>query len=988
MSKITAGVIVVSQFVASTSKTFGTYIDYIDRSQAVRSDKYQEYSIETLQEELNKYNGYMDYMDNPEKTSELFTAEKDKLSIEQKAKLKEVFQTAQDNGSLMWQTVISFDNRWLAENGLYDLETHSVNEAKLKECARGAVNKLLENENLSSSTIWSAAIHYNTKHLHMHIAMVEPYPTREIIQEGKYAGQRKGKFKKESLEKAKSFVVNNIISQKNNNHAINDIFRNSLLAAMKSNDILANKDLQELYLKIYQQLPTNKRLWQYNRNIMASVRPDINKFITKWLQTEKKADFENLQQEIRKQQAVYETAYGTRKNPKEKSFYDNKIDELYMRLGNAILSNLKTLDISDLSNLPSFQSSIEEIPTSIIEETLDKSSVNNEPDIVIEEFPFEKPPQEIFRKYTDRYKIAKKELHNIENMKKQDFTKAFQLMSAEAKSGNIYAIYDLANFYAKGIGCSINTDKAFDLYKIALKGFQDELLQMQSSTDQEETKGNTISYLNYRIAKMYYYGLGTEKDLDTAFSTFQTSDFASDDNVYLFSHYYLARFYENGEVVNKDPKTAFEYYNTVAQKTIEAHNSTDPKKPKLEMPYAVYKIAQLYENGEGCIKDMSMANTYYKEALSLFLESEEKQPDDQLEYRIGKMYYEGKGTEKNQNEALKFFKRSAELGNDMANYMIAMIYIKDPTSDQETIKKAIEILTASADEKHNNNELAQYQLGSIYLKSSDPNDIQKGIHYLTLSANQGNQFAQYRLGSYLLKKDPQKAISYLKAASEQGNMFAKYKLGTYYLQLPQRTEQDICTGLSYLKEISASDNKCNCFADYQLGKFYMSGNDVAKDLEKAESFLLKALLERSEDFDNFTQIEHKLGVLYFDGGENFKADPSLGLAYLTKAADAGNQYSQYKLGAIYYYGTNGVKQDLDKSISYLSLSATQGNQYAIKLLDKMSTPPPPTIKPLYMNLDFNTNFSTAIRAMGREYTTYDNILNQQIYQEMERESEL
>lgn len=37
----------------------------------------------------------------------------------EKKELKRVFEKAQENDSLMWQTVISFDNRWLEENGLY-----------------------------------------------------------------------------------------------------------------------------------------------------------------------------------------------------------------------------------------------------------------------------------------------------------------------------------------------------------------------------------------------------------------------------------------------------------------------------------------------------------------------------------------------------------------------------------------------------------------------------------------------------------------------------------------------------------------------------------------------------------------------------------------------------------------------------------------------------------------------------------------------------
>ena len=107
MSEIKAGVIVKTRFCEAGSSVFGEYIEYIDREDAKRNEM------------LSEYNLYNDYMDNPEKTTGIFTKDKMKLSDQDKKDLKNTFRIAQDNGSLMWQTVISFDNRWLEEHGLY-----------------------------------------------------------------------------------------------------------------------------------------------------------------------------------------------------------------------------------------------------------------------------------------------------------------------------------------------------------------------------------------------------------------------------------------------------------------------------------------------------------------------------------------------------------------------------------------------------------------------------------------------------------------------------------------------------------------------------------------------------------------------------------------------------------------------------------------------------------------------------------------------------
>ena len=83
------------------------------------------------------------------------------LTHSEKRALKDIFQTAQDNESVMWQTVISFDNRWLEQNGIYDSQKQILDEQKLKEVTRLAVNRLLKSEGLEHA-VWSAGIHYNT----------------------------------------------------------------------------------------------------------------------------------------------------------------------------------------------------------------------------------------------------------------------------------------------------------------------------------------------------------------------------------------------------------------------------------------------------------------------------------------------------------------------------------------------------------------------------------------------------------------------------------------------------------------------------------------------------------------------------------------------------------------------------------------------------------------------------------------------------------
>jgi hypothetical protein len=101
-------------------------------------------------------------MGNPDKSSSLFTHKYDRLTEEQKVDLKESFEEAQKNNSIMWQDVITFHNPWLQEQGIYDARTHTVDERKLMYVTRQAMSKMLERERLNESAVWSADIHYNT----------------------------------------------------------------------------------------------------------------------------------------------------------------------------------------------------------------------------------------------------------------------------------------------------------------------------------------------------------------------------------------------------------------------------------------------------------------------------------------------------------------------------------------------------------------------------------------------------------------------------------------------------------------------------------------------------------------------------------------------------------------------------------------------------------------------------------------------------------
>lgn len=420
-----AGVVLVTEFktpqqVQTANNSFSGFVDYINR--------------EASHDTNNVNTGdYLDYMDNKEKSDNLFTAFNNEVTPEQKKILKDTFNSAQKKGSLLWQTVLSFDNDFLAEHGLYDPQTKKLDKTKIMEYTRGCMKNMLEKENLNDSSIWTAAIHYNTDNIHVHVATVEPLPQRErsernyivlskefldaykikvpqneqqqenifsdkadkeiknlyfsckkhlsniklantiFVQEDgtvkiavskdnsepapigtKFVKQLepKGKFKQSSINNGKSYVVNQILKSKEINEKINNVIRKKIIDVKKENPINKDPELAKLFLEIHSKLPADKRMWRYNMNEIKDIRPLIDKLSYEYISKYHPQEYIELEKLLDIQEKNYREAFG---KSSTNNLKDNKLKDLYERLGNTILKELREYDkeINKRTNSPS-----------------------------------------------------------------------------------------------------------------------------------------------------------------------------------------------------------------------------------------------------------------------------------------------------------------------------------------------------------------------------------------------------------------------------------------------------------------------------------------------------------------------------------------------------------------------------------------------------------------------------------------------------------
>ena len=522
------GIVVVQDFLIPDSQEYKGYVNYMDRPDASA-----------------EFSGYLKYMKNEEKSTGLFTTDKDTLLDEDKKLLKNIMETAQKNGSLMWMPIISFNNAWLEKNHIYNSKDKYLDENKLREYTRAGVEAMLQGEKMDNA-VWSAAIHYNTDNIHIHVAIVEPIPMRDkMIYKGREV--YRGKMKYSNIEKCKSTIANRILSQSLENKKINEIIRESIIAGKKNHCIVSDPELAKQFCNIYYQLPNDRRTWKYNMNAMQGIRPELDKLSKLYIQKYHAEDMKVLTTLLIRQQQLYYQAYGNSKDPNQQNQYaQNKMNDMYGRLGNCILKEMLLYD-------KAFQNR----ENGLLEGKIEKA------------FETQAPLGVNALDWYGQYREGKKYL--VGDGVEKNTEMALQYFEASAAQNNSFAQYQLGKMYLKGNGVKIDTEKAVTYF--------------EASADQ----GN--GYAQYQLGKMYLTGAGVKIDTGRAVSYFEAS--AEQGNEY--AQYQLGKMYLTGEGVKIDTGKAVTYLEASA----DQGNG-----------YAQYQLGKMYLTGEGVKIDTEKAVTY------------------------------------------------------------------------------------------------------------------------------------------------------------------------------------------------------------------------------------------------------------------------------------------------------------------------------------------------------------------------------------------
>lgn len=298
---------------------------------------------------------FMDYMDDYLKQGELFTANQDYLNDSEKQKMKKQFQVAQHNESPMWQDVISFDNEWLEKQGVYNSESHTVDETKMRSIVRETMQTMLAAERMQQSATWTASLHYNTDNIHVHIATVEPHPTREVMnvfdkETNTWSEEYRAKRKPKTLDKMKSKVANCILDRSNERNKIDELLRGTVRYKKDNQISLASlRKTNELFTEAIKRLPEDRKQWRYGYESINEARPYIDKITNIYLEQFHAEEMEELVTSLDEEVKVMKEMYGEESN--YHTYKETKMEDLKKRMGNAILTEMRSVDKEEKTSL-------------------------------------------------------------------------------------------------------------------------------------------------------------------------------------------------------------------------------------------------------------------------------------------------------------------------------------------------------------------------------------------------------------------------------------------------------------------------------------------------------------------------------------------------------------------------------------------------------------------------------------------------------------
>ena len=471
-----------------------------------------------------------------------------------------------------------------------------------------------------------------------------------------------------------------------------------------------------------------------------------------------------------------------------------------------------------------------------------------------------------------------------------------------AEQGHTKAQYNLGVMFRDGIGGTQDASKAIDWFRKAAEGEKGYFAAQFNlgamyydgqgvETDEEEAlrwfvkgaeQGDDRAAYNIGIIHL---NNPTEENLKIAFNCFR----AAAERGYADAQFQLGKMYDSGTAVPKDRNEAVKWFLEAAEQgqayaqcclclfydaLPDGENKTKRFQWLHESAENNCAIAQLflgafYEEGTIVPKDHTKALQWFRKAASQGTEVLESELDAIAHMRkssgfsrdvwqtqcrslyiLGTAYHEGRGVEKDDTEALKWFTMAIDSGTK-----------KTPTPEQ--LESLIECVRNEADRNVAN---AQYYLGELYQRGYVPEDEKEVVKWFSKAAEQGHAKAQSELGLLYaagegVTQDDSVAVEWYRKAVDQGDVNAMCNLGYMYQHgrgLPEAPNKLLYPSVAISYYRKAAELGC-APAQFNLGVAYERGRGVAQDFEQAFEWYRKAAAQGNDSARNALRNIEKNG---------------------------------------------------------------------------------------------------------------------------------
>ena len=352
----------------------------------------------------------------------------------------------------------------------------------------------------------------------------------------------------------------------------------------------------------------------------------------------------------------------------------------------------------------------------------------------------------------------------------KDYNKAFIWFQKSAENDYVGAYYQLGRAYYNGLGVDKDEENAFKWHKKAAE--------------------NNLPASQYALSLMYKNGEGCEENLVSAYYWVERAA----ENDYEDAYYVVGRSYLEGICVEVNYKKAFHYLSKgyLALDTNCIESLAEMYLKGLNVKRDVYTALELYnralEFGDRSIY-FKVGKVYEDEglinqAISIYNQGHEE-GNLKCTQRLGIMYYNGEGVEKDLEKAIEYMEIAAAKKEPHAMYVLAVAYYRlnkfgDKTSDiaKALLKEAYELGSPYA---------ADYLACIMLNELKEGKDVNKNelVIYIKFGVENELKESIFKYG-YIYEKgigieqNYEKAYYYYTLAAETKYIKAMIKLGDWY----------------------------------------------------------------------------------------------------------------------------------------------------------------------------------------------------------------